>query len=209
MRFRGHQYGTGAGDQDLQASAGAGALGRLSEKYRILAAAGRRTVLGLAMSKTYRRWKIDQPLLLAARVQDFVGENHLARFILALVLEDLDLGQIGAAEAADAEEDRGFGRDRERRRTARRHRRQEEARREDPGGEGRTGGRGESGRGGQGQTAGEGRGEAKGRGPQATGQAAPRRPKSPISKRPRTPGSQSTGANIGCCVQESLGLTNG
>ena len=51
------------------------------------------------MSKTYRRWKIDQPLLLPARVQDFVGEGHLARFILALVLEDLDLGEIEASYA--------------------------------------------------------------------------------------------------------------
>ena len=36
------------------------------------------------MSKTFRPWKIDQPLLLPARVQDFVSEDHLARFILAL-----------------------------------------------------------------------------------------------------------------------------
>ena len=46
------------------------------------------------MSKTFRPWKIDQPLLLPAKVQDFVGEDHLARFVLALVLEHLDLSEI-------------------------------------------------------------------------------------------------------------------
>ena len=43
------------------------------------------------MNKTFRPWKMDQPLLLPPRVQDFVGEDHLARFVLALVLEHLDL----------------------------------------------------------------------------------------------------------------------
>jgi len=38
------------------------------------------------MSKTFRPWNIDQPLLLPASVGDFVGEDHLA-----LVLEHLDL----------------------------------------------------------------------------------------------------------------------
>ena len=33
------------------------------------------------MSKTFRPWTIDQPLLLPPSVQDFVGEDHLARFI--------------------------------------------------------------------------------------------------------------------------------
>ena len=47
----------------------------------------------MLMSKTFRPWTIDQPLLLPASVQDFVGEDHLARFILALVLEPLDLGE--------------------------------------------------------------------------------------------------------------------
>ena len=46
------------------------------------------------MSKTFRPWTIDQPLLLPARVQDFVGEDHLARFVLALVLDHLDLREI-------------------------------------------------------------------------------------------------------------------
>ena len=37
------------------------------------------------MSKSFRPWTIDQPLLLPAIVQDFVGADHLARFVLALV----------------------------------------------------------------------------------------------------------------------------
>ena len=53
------------------------------------------------MSKTFRPWTIDQPLLLPPSVQDFVGEDHLARFILALVLEHLDLGEIEAAYASE------------------------------------------------------------------------------------------------------------
>ena len=55
----------------------------------------------MLMSKTFRPWTIDQPLLLPPSVQDFVGEDHLARFILALVLEPLDLGEIEAAYASE------------------------------------------------------------------------------------------------------------
>ena len=33
----------------------------------------------LLMSKTFRLWKIDQPLLLPASVPDFVGKDLLAR----------------------------------------------------------------------------------------------------------------------------------
>src|SRR3990170_4596737 len=46
------------------------------------------------MSKTFRAWMIDQPLLLPPTVQDFVANSHLARFVLSLVREDLDLGEI-------------------------------------------------------------------------------------------------------------------
>ena len=53
------------------------------------------------MSKTFRPWTIDQPLLLPPSVQDFVGGDHLARFVLALVLEHLDLGEIEAAYASE------------------------------------------------------------------------------------------------------------
>jgi hypothetical protein len=52
------------------------------------------------MSKTYRPWKIDQPLLLPVTVQDFVGEVHLARFVVELVVERLDLSQIETATRA-------------------------------------------------------------------------------------------------------------
>ena len=46
------------------------------------------------MSKTFRPWKIDEPLLLPVRVADFVGERHLARFVLSVVQEDIDLTAI-------------------------------------------------------------------------------------------------------------------
>ncbi len=37
------------------------------------------------MSKTFRPWKIDEPLFLPPRVQDFVAADHLSRFVLSLV----------------------------------------------------------------------------------------------------------------------------
>lgn len=46
------------------------------------------------MSKKFRPWKIDEPLLLPAMVGDFVGADHLARFVLNLVTESIDLTQI-------------------------------------------------------------------------------------------------------------------
>ena len=46
------------------------------------------------MSKYFRPWQIDQTQLLPASVQDFVGEDHLARFVVALVREQLDLKEI-------------------------------------------------------------------------------------------------------------------
>src|SRR6267154_6591888 len=46
------------------------------------------------MSKTFRPWKIDEPLLLPPTVQDFVGADHLARFVLSLVREAVDLSRI-------------------------------------------------------------------------------------------------------------------
>ena len=53
------------------------------------------------MSKTFRPWNIDQPLLLAPSVRDFVGGDHLARFVLALVLEHLELGEIEASYGSE------------------------------------------------------------------------------------------------------------
>jgi transposase len=49
------------------------------------------------MSKHYRPWKIDQTQLLPPSVQDYVPEDHLSRFILALVRETLDLAEIEAS----------------------------------------------------------------------------------------------------------------
>ena len=46
------------------------------------------------MSKYFRPWKIDEPLLLPASVQDFVAKGHLSRFVLELVRESLDLTEI-------------------------------------------------------------------------------------------------------------------
>jgi transposase len=46
------------------------------------------------MSKSYRDWHIDQTLLLPPSVQDFVPAGHLARFVVGLVRDDLDLSAI-------------------------------------------------------------------------------------------------------------------
>jgi transposase len=46
------------------------------------------------MSKTFRPWKIDEPLLLPPMVQDFVDDDHLARFVLSLVRDEIDLAEI-------------------------------------------------------------------------------------------------------------------
>jgi len=46
------------------------------------------------MSKTFRAWKIDEPLLLPVTVQEFVPADHLARFLLSMVEEELDLSEI-------------------------------------------------------------------------------------------------------------------
>ena len=46
------------------------------------------------MSKTFRPWKIDEPLLLPTTVADFVDEGHLACFVLSVVQEEIDLCKI-------------------------------------------------------------------------------------------------------------------
>jgi transposase len=46
------------------------------------------------MSKTFRAWKIDDPLLLPANVRDFVDERHLATLVLGIVRDELDLAEI-------------------------------------------------------------------------------------------------------------------
>jgi transposase len=49
------------------------------------------------MSKSYRTWQIDQPQLLPPSVHDFVPSDHLSRFVVSLVTEGLDLGDIQAS----------------------------------------------------------------------------------------------------------------
>lgn len=46
------------------------------------------------MSKTFRAWKIDDPLLLPASARDFVDQKHLASFVLGIVRDELDLTAI-------------------------------------------------------------------------------------------------------------------
>jgi hypothetical protein len=50
----------------------------------------------LLMSKTFRPWTIDQPLLLPPSVRDFVGEDHLARFVVTLVLDGARIAAMRA-----------------------------------------------------------------------------------------------------------------
>ena len=52
------------------------------------------------MSKHFRPWKIDQAQLLPPSVSDFVPEDHLARFVVSLVRESLDLRAITAQYAS-------------------------------------------------------------------------------------------------------------
>jgi transposase len=53
------------------------------------------------MSKTFRPWKIDEPLLLPPLVRDFVAEDHLARFVLGLVRNEIDVCAITASYDSD------------------------------------------------------------------------------------------------------------
>ena len=46
------------------------------------------------MSKTFRAWKIDDPMLLPVSVRDFVDKKHLATFVLSIVTDELDLVEI-------------------------------------------------------------------------------------------------------------------
>ena len=53
------------------------------------------------MSKTFRAWKIDAPMLLPAAVQDFVDQKHLATFVLNVVKDELDLAEILACYSSE------------------------------------------------------------------------------------------------------------
>jgi transposase len=55
----------------------------------------------LGMSKTFRPWKIDEPMLLPPLVQDFVAEDHLARLVLNLVRDEIDLAAIVGSYDSD------------------------------------------------------------------------------------------------------------
>jgi transposase len=46
------------------------------------------------MSKEFRPWKIDEAQLLPPSVQDYVAKDHVARLIVSLVRESLDLSEI-------------------------------------------------------------------------------------------------------------------
>src|SRR6201984_1535265 len=53
------------------------------------------------MSKTFRPWKIDEPLLLPPVVQEFVAKDHLARLVLSLVREEIDRAAISGCYAGE------------------------------------------------------------------------------------------------------------
>jgi len=53
------------------------------------------------MSKTFRAWKIDEPLFLPPMVGDFVAEDHLAHFVLSLIRDDLDLTGIAGTYGSE------------------------------------------------------------------------------------------------------------
>jgi len=53
------------------------------------------------MSKTFRAWKIEDPLLLPVSVRDFVDKKHLATFVLGVVRDELDLAKILSCYSAE------------------------------------------------------------------------------------------------------------
>jgi len=53
------------------------------------------------MSKTFRAWRLDEPLLFPPSVRDFVPPDHPSRFVVSLVRESLDLKAIYAAYAGE------------------------------------------------------------------------------------------------------------
>src|ERR1700733_4072523 len=69
-------------------------LGACPRNGRIFLARQGRVGFSGGMSKTFRPWKIDEPLLLPATVQEFVAKDHLAHFVLSVVRDEVDLGEI-------------------------------------------------------------------------------------------------------------------
>src|SRR6202165_25596 len=53
------------------------------------------------MSKTFRPWKIDDPLLLPPMVQDFAAQDRVARFVLRLVRGDVAVAEITGTYASE------------------------------------------------------------------------------------------------------------
>jgi transposase len=53
------------------------------------------------MSKTFRAWKIDEPLMLPPTVGDFVAADHLARFVLNVVRDEIDLAAIAGTYGSE------------------------------------------------------------------------------------------------------------
>ena len=56
------------------------------------------------MSKVFRSWDVDQPLLLPPSVQELVPAGHVAHFVRELVREQLDLSAI----MEEYSEERGY-----------------------------------------------------------------------------------------------------
>ena len=44
------------------------------------------------MAKTFREWDVDQSVMFPPNVMDLVLEEHVARFVKNLVVEELDWG---------------------------------------------------------------------------------------------------------------------
>jgi transposase len=76
-------------------------LSEYSSSGRISLAGQGRVRFSRGMSKTFRPWKIDEPLLLPATVQEFVAKDHLAHFVLRLVRDDVDFGEITCTYAGE------------------------------------------------------------------------------------------------------------
>jgi transposase len=55
----------------------------------------------VGMSKTFRAWKIDEPLMLPPTVGDFVAADHLARFVLNVVRDEIDLAAIAGTYGSE------------------------------------------------------------------------------------------------------------
>lgn len=50
---------------------------------------------------TFRAWKIDESLFLPPTVGDFVAKDHLARFVLSLVKDELDLVEMAGTYGSE------------------------------------------------------------------------------------------------------------